>query len=328
MPAGKEPGWTVDPWSGTIKDGKIIGRGTSDMKAGVTAMLFAYKYLRRLQSELSGQLSLTLVSDEETGWGRGTGYLFKTIPEQMKADCVLTGEPSGINAINFSSKGYIQINVKIATRGAIAGYSNESKSAIEIAAALIRNLKKLENFPVKIPSDLQAFLEAPGYKEAHEQVRGKGHLEQLTRVTVDVCTIKGGSLSSVIAADCKFTAAIVIPLGTDVDALIAELKSITNKHPEAELNIDGVDLPEMSPPNGELANILRDTVVKLGKTKPVLTPDVALSDCRYWRYLGIPAYWYGPGGELCSAADEYVIIEDLIHTVKVHTFAAISYLSH
>ena len=159
MPAGKEPGWTVDPWSGTIKDGKIIGRGTSDMKAGVTAMLFAYKYLRRLQNELVGQLSLTLVSDEETGWGRGTGYLFKTIPKQMKADCVLTGEPSGINAINFSSKGYIQINVKISTRGAIAGYSNESRSAIEIAAELIQDLKKLENFPVKIPNNLQAFLE-------------------------------------------------------------------------------------------------------------------------------------------------------------------------
>ncbi len=52
MPAGNEPGWTVAPYSGTIKDGKIIGRGTSDMKAGVTAMIFAYKYLQRLKNEL------------------------------------------------------------------------------------------------------------------------------------------------------------------------------------------------------------------------------------------------------------------------------------
>ena len=120
----------------------------------------------------------------------------------------------------------------------------------------------------------------------------------------------------------------MIPLGTNVDALIAELKSTTNEYPEAELNIEGVDLPEISPPDGEFAKILCDTVIKLGKSKPVLTPDVAISDCRYWRYLGIPAYWYGPGGELCSAADEYVTIEDLIHTVKVHTLAAISYLSN
>lgn len=327
MPAGNEPGWSVNPWGGTVKDGKIIGRGTSDMKAGVTAMIFAYKYLQKFKDELSGKLSLTLVSDEETGWGRGTGFLFKKMPEQMKADCVLTGEPSGIDAISFSSKGYIQITVKISTRGAISGYSNESKSAIEVAADLIRDLKKLENFQVELPKDLQEFLNQNGYRELHEKVRGKGHLEQLQRVTVDICTIKGGSLFSVIAADCKFTAAIVIPLGTDVDLLISELKSIVKKYSEAKLTIDGVDLPEISPPNSELTKILSDTVVELGKPRPVLTPDIAISDCRYWRYLGIPAYWYGPGGELCSAADEFVTVEDLIHIVKVHSLTTLSYLS-
>ncbi len=127
MPAGNEPGWSVNLYSGTIKDGKIIGRGT--------------------------------------------GFLFKKIPEQMKADCVLTGEPSGIDAISFSSKGYLQFTVKVSTRGAIAGYSNESKSAIEIAADLIRDLKELENFPVEIPSELREFLDQDGYREMHEKVR-------------------------------------------------------------------------------------------------------------------------------------------------------------
>ena len=269
---------------------------------------------------------MTLVSDEETGWGRGTGFLFNKIPEQMKADSVLTGEPSGIDAISFSSKGYIQITVKIATRGAIAGYSNESKSAIEIAADLMRDLKKLENFPVEMPKELQAFLNKGGYNRIHEKVRGSGHLEQLQRVTVDVCTIKGGSLSTVIAADCKFTAAIVIPLGTDVDLLISEIKSTVGKYSAAKLTIDGVDLPEMSPPDSELTKILSDTIEELGKPRPVLTPDIAISDCRYWRYLVIPAYWYGLGGELCSAADEFVTIEDLIHVTKVHTLTALKYL--
>lgn len=328
MPAGKEIGWTVDPWSGTIKDGKIIGRGTSDMKAGVTAMLFTYKYLRKFSRELSGKLSLTLVSDEETGWGRGTGYLFEKIPDAMQADSVLTGEPSGIDAISFSSKGYIQATIKISTRGAIAGYSNESLSAIEIASRLIQDLKILEKFPVEIPQDLSEFLHAECYRDAHEKVRGKGHLEQITRVTVDVCTIKGGSLMSVIAPDCKFTVAIVIPLGTDVDALTEKLESIVKKYPEATLTIDGIDLPEMSPPNSELAQILKDTVVSLGKPAPVLTPDVAISDCRYWRYRGVPAYWYGCGGDLCSAANEFVTTEDLIHVVRVHSLATLKYLAN
>lgn len=326
MPAGKERGWTVDAWSGAIRDGKIIGRGVSDMKAGVTAMIFAYKYLRRLRDNLSGRLSLTLVSDEETGWGRGTGFLFKNIPDMMTADSVLTGEPSGVDAISFSSKGYIQATVKISARGAIAGYSNESANAIEIAADLIRDLKSLENFAVTIPDELEKFLNVEGYKDIHAKVRGIGHLEQLTRVTVDICTIKGGSLSTVIPADCKFVVAVVIPLGTNVDDLIAAMKAVVNRYPDAAMVIDGVDMPDISPPDGELANILSDVVVKLGKAKPVMTPDIALSDCRYWRHLGIPAYWYGAGGELCSAADEFVTIEDLIHVTKTHALTCLNYL--
>ena len=106
MPAGKEPGWTYDPWSGEIRDGRVWGRGTSDMKAGVTAMIFAYKYLYRMRDRVKGKLSISLVADEETGWGRGTGYLFSTVPDRMNADCVLSGEPSGIGAISFASKGF------------------------------------------------------------------------------------------------------------------------------------------------------------------------------------------------------------------------------
>lgn len=328
MPAGKEPGWTVSPWSGTIRDGKIIGRGVSDMKAGVTAMLFAYNYLWRMKEKLSGQLSISLVSDEESGWGRGTGYLFKKVSEKMAADCVLSGEPSDVRAISFASKGYIQITVNVRTRGAIAGYSNENQSAIEIATAIVRDLKALENTKIHLPVKLRDFLARPGYAESHEKVRGKGHLEQLSRVTVDACTIKGGGLSSVIAPDCKLTAAIVFPWGTDVEKLLDGLQNIATKYQGAELTVDGVDMPDDSPDDGELPNILSDTVAELGHARPVMTPDIALSDCRYWRQRGIPAYWYGPGGDLCSAGDESVVIEDLILITKVHSIAAIRYIMH
>ena len=304
LPAGDASAWSVKPWSGTIKNGN------------------------RLKDNLRGRLTLTLVSDEESGWGRGTGFLFDKVPDMMTADGVLSGEPSGVDAISFSSKGCVQIAIKVRTRGAIAGYSNESKNAVELAANLIRDLKGLEDFPVTLPDELRSFMDADGYKAAHERIRGAGHFEQPARVTVDICTIKGGAFSSVIADSCEFTAAIVIPLGTDVERLIDELKRIVEKYPEAALRIDGVDLPDISPTNGELAKILRETVIELGKAKPLLTPEVALSDCRYWRYRGTPAYWYGAGGELCSAADEFVTIEDRIHVTKVHALSALRYLSN
>lgn len=79
MPAGNEQGWTDDPWSGKISDGKVWGRGTADMKCGVTASLFAFIYLTRMKDKLNGILSLTLVSDEETGYDRGTDIYLKKL---------------------------------------------------------------------------------------------------------------------------------------------------------------------------------------------------------------------------------------------------------
>lgn len=133
MPAGSESGWIGSPYSGRIKNGKIYGRGAQDMKAGVVAMLFAYHYIAKLKQNLNGKISLSLVSDEESGYGRGTGYCFETKEQQMLASCVLSAEPSGKGAISFASKGYMVLRVVVQTKGAIAGYANESENAIFIA---------------------------------------------------------------------------------------------------------------------------------------------------------------------------------------------------
>lgn len=133
MPAGSEPGWSDSPWSGKIEDGRVWGRGAQDMKGGLAAMLFAYVYLARLSDQFAGRVSISIVSDEESGLGRGTGFLFEACPDEMTADCVLAGELSGVDAISFSSKGYLQADVIVKARGAITGYGCESRNAIDVA---------------------------------------------------------------------------------------------------------------------------------------------------------------------------------------------------
>lgn len=326
MPAGNEPGWTDSPWSGKIADGKVWGRGTSDMKAGVAAMLFAYIYLSRLRGQLSGKISLTLVSDEETGYERGTGFLFEQMEKEMLADCVLTGEPSGTNSISFASKGYIQFTVKIQTRGAIAGYSNESRSAIEIAASVIQELKNLENIKVTLPPVLSEMLTDDKLRTKYEDRRGKGEAELLNRITVDITTIKGGDLLSVIAPECTFTVAIVTPVGADPYLIYKKAQEMVSHYSEAELVLEGISVADISDPDHEMVKILQDTVTGLGWEKPEPVLDIAISDCRHWRYRGIPAFWYGPDGSRCSAGDEYVSIDELLHLVRTHTLAAVQYL--
>ena len=326
LPAGQEQGWSDDPWSGKIKDGRIFGRGTSDMKAGVVAMLFAYTYLSRLRNSLRGNLSLSLVSDEETGYGRGTGYLFEEVEKLMVADCVLSAEPSGIDAISFSSKGYMQFVISIETRGSIAGYTNDSKNSIKLASKIIQDLYELESIQIEIPKILKPMLNNSQWVNHHEKLRGKGHADLLAKVTVDISTIEGGSLLGVIPAKCDFSVAIVIPIGMDPYAIYEKVQYIIDKYPEATLSLEGIDSADVTDPDHKMVHILQDTVENLGKKRPLPTPDIAISDCRYWRYRGIPAFWYGPDGSNCSAANESVLIDEVFHIIKTYSFAAITYL--
>jgi acetylornithine deacetylase len=67
VPIGVEGGWTVDPFGGEIRDGRLYGRGAVDMKAGVAAMVAAARAIRRAGVTLEGRLSIHTVVDEEAG---------------------------------------------------------------------------------------------------------------------------------------------------------------------------------------------------------------------------------------------------------------------
>ena len=64
------------------------------MKCGTMASVITFAYLHRIRAELNGKLTLTAVSDEETGGKWGTRYLLENLGDECLGDCVLNGEPS------------------------------------------------------------------------------------------------------------------------------------------------------------------------------------------------------------------------------------------
>ena len=65
VPAGDRSQWDYDPFGGEITDKRILGRGASDMKAGVAGLLFAMKVLKDSGADLKGNIRLHIVSDED-----------------------------------------------------------------------------------------------------------------------------------------------------------------------------------------------------------------------------------------------------------------------
>ncbi|SFR37266.1 acetylornithine deacetylase/succinyl-diaminopimelate desuccinylase family protein [Litoreibacter janthinus] len=94
-------GWTVDPFGGELKDGKIFGRGTCDMKGGLAASIIAVEAFIEEHPDFAGSIEISGTADEETGGYGGVAYLAEQghyknvqhviIPEPLQKDRICLG---------------------------------------------------------------------------------------------------------------------------------------------------------------------------------------------------------------------------------------------
>ena len=323
FPAGNREHWTHDPWSGAIVDGRIYGRGATDMKCGTTASIFAFAYLHRIRDKLKGKLTLTCVSDEETFGPWGARYLLEHHPE-VQGDCCLNGEPSSPLTIRFGEKGPLWLAFTIQTAGAHGAYPHVSSSATKIAARLIVELEALADIQAVVPEQVEAVLRRNA--DLTDKAQGKGAAEILRKVTVNVGVIDGGLKVNMVPGTCKLEVDIRVPIGLDKESVMAEVQKIVARHPEVSCQEINYTPPSWCDPDGEMVRYIQQNVRDLKGFEPQPIASLGGTDARLWRYRDVPAYVYGPFPRNMGAADENVEIEEFLHIVRTHVLSAYDYL--
>lgn len=326
FPAGPAEAWSRDPWSGAVEGGRVHGRGAVDMKCGTAASLWTYLYLHRLRAELAGRLTLTCVSDEETGGTWGAQWLLETFGDEFRGDCMLNGEPSVPTMVRFGEKGTLRIVVEIDTPGAHAAYTHASPNAIRIAADLVRDLYALEDLPVAQDAAVRRAIE-DGFA-AIDAGLGAGASAILNRVTVSVGVIQGGVKINMLPGHCRLEVDMRLPVGLTHAALLAEVEAAVARHPPARLTPVWTHScePTVSAPDHDMAAILRRTVRDLGRPEPAMAVSLGATDSKHWRRAGTPAYVYGCTPTNMAKPDESVDVEEFLHIVRTHALAAAAYL--
>lgn len=174
VPAGN--GWTVDPFEPTVTDGKIIGRGTTDMKGGLAAVLVAMREIVRARPEVCVELLCTV--DEEdlaTGVQR---YIAETPPGNYVA-CIVA-EPTDLEVV-IGCRGATNFSLEFTGASAHAGRPWDGASAILAATRAVEVIRTL-------------------------MTEGEGHGAPLIGgPTWNVGTITGGTGTSVVAQECRMT---------------------------------------------------------------------------------------------------------------------------
>jgi|FEC22Drversion2_1045045.scaffolds.fasta_scaffold01412_8 succinyl-diaminopimelate desuccinylase len=333
FPVGDRAAWQRDPWSGDIVEGRLHGRGTVDMKCGTTALLFAFAYLHRLRRAFAGRVTLTVVSDEETGGKWGTGWLLEHCAREVTGDCVLNSEPSGIATVRFGEKCMLWLRFTIAVKGGHSAYPHTGGSANKVAAALIQDLLEIEQMTPDEPATVRATLDRPEVRAAADLSLGKGAAEVMRRVSVNIGTIQGGVKINMLPPECVLEVDFRLPVGISRAAVLARVAEIAARHPGTrfeELLPGGPEANVSDPTHEMMGHLLRRAGAPPGTLldRPP-QPIVSLggTDTRFWRARGVPAFVYGCAPAGMGGVDESVSLAEFHHVMKVHTLAAWDYLT-
>ncbi|MBS7643609.1 M20 family metallopeptidase [Candidatus Bathyarchaeota archaeon] len=308
-------GWTRDPFLPTFDEGKLYGRGTSDMKGGIAAMVMAAQALVEAGVKLRGELSISAVPDEETGGFAGTGYLVKN--QLIKADYAIVTEPSSISTIWNAHKGALWLEITTLGKAAHGSLPFMGINAFE---KLIKVAQALEGLKPKLTMRTSSHHVEP--KEAmHPTIMIGG-------------VVLGGVKVNVVPSRCSMTIdRRLIPEEKMSDAkkeIEDVLKSLNLEDPELKIEVKSLlEADAAVTPQGEkICETLAKNIKQVTDITPRFNLCTAFLDMRFLvNQAGIPTISYGPGLlKTAHTADEYVLVDDLVNATKVLALTAMDLL--
>lgn len=313
VPAGA--GWTLDPFAGIVRNGRVYGRGACDMKAGIAAALYAAEAIRRAGVELNGSIEISGTVDEESGGFAGMAWLaHHGRVSAARSDYVIIPEPLNVDRICVGHRGVYWFEVT--THGRIGHGSMPflGVSAIEHMGVILERIRR----------DLMPAL---GSRTTAVPVVPDG----ARHATLNINGIMGGQpvdgLQSPCVADfCRavFDRRFLIEEG--FDAAKSEIQALLQRAAAEtpSLRYDLRDLmivhPVRTPEGSPLVSALeRGVQAVLGRAATQVASPGTYDHKHVDRIAGIPnCVAYGPGVlDLAHQPDEWCGIEDLVNATKV-----------
>ncbi|MYS84922.1 M20 family metallopeptidase [Embleya scabrispora] len=294
-----ESDWTVPPFEGVVRDGRLIGRGAADMKGGIAAAIEGLRACVDSGVELGADIVFHLVADEETGGDHGTAELVAA--GLVRADACIVPEPTELR-VAVAERGSWQAEIQVFGTAGHGGDPGRGRSAVADAARITTALH-LARF------------------HAHPH-------PLLGSPTCNVAMVRGGVAANVIAPSCELTIdRRTLPGESARDVHASIVRMIDASCPDVDYRVVPTFFCEAS--ELPLPHPFADFV---DACRPGAGPDragpnegfVGLylgSDARFLRNdLHIPTVVHGPGSiRQAHGADEWVALDDL--TAAARTLA-------
>jgi len=305
IPAGAPESWEHGPWSGDVAEGRIYGRGASDMKAGLAAMTMAVESILQSDFRLKGDVILEYTVDEELS-GNGT---LACVMKGYKADAGICCETSSMR-VQPASIGRIWFEIKV--QGKAAGIQRrwEGVNAIEKGYRVTQAVSDFERQRLQKVSH-------PLYPE----IRGA--------IPCMVGVFQSGSYPSAFPDTCHLQGSMATVPGEDSNVVKSEFVQFVTKsvaddpwlkeHPPQVSFVGYFAEPSEIPRDSPILQLLLRKFTEVTGQQPILSGREGAADIRFLnRYGKTPTVIFGPGlTEQMHANNEWASIEDLIQATKI-----------
>lgn len=302
MPADEVDEWTTPPFQPDIRDGKMYGRGTADMKAGLMASAMAVKLIQDAGMELPGDVIITSVCDEEGG---GNGSM-QAVMRGLKADGVVNCENCD-GKLMLAHMGWVFFKVEFEGKSCHSGGKKNGVNAIEKAIKVIQALNEMEhNWLLEYKHPL------------------------LPPPNLNIGVIEGGTAGSTVPDYCSFSTCVhYIPNMMSHNQVIREFTEVVERTAKGDAWMAD-HMPKImvyQAGNGfeqkadhAFVETIRNAYQTQMGTELVIDGCMCGNDARLWRNIAdCPTVIYGPGGlAQCHGIDEWVSVEDYLNVILVY----------
>lgn len=292
----------ADPFSATVRDGRLYGRGAYDMKGSLAACMTAAKAITDADISLSGDLLVAAVADEEYA-SLGTAELIK----QYTMDAAIVTEPTELQ-LCLAHKGFIWLEVETTGR---AAHGSRFDIGIDANMRMGRVLNELE----RLEQDLR---------------RRPGH--NLTGPpSLHAAIIQGGTEISVYSASCRLQIERRTVPGETQDQVVAEIQDILDclaaADPTFEARVNPFFSRDPFEVDGHVAIVQKvaDAAAAIMGAEPKIVGQTPWMDSALLANAGVETVVIGPAGAGAHSKEEWVDIASVEKLAQILGHAAVSY---
>ena len=319
VPVGQLSGWDFDPFGAEMHDGKIFGRGASDMKCGLAVLLFTMKMLKQSGAELKGDIRLHMVCDEEIA-GSGTKWFCEN-GYADGADAVMVGEPTGHETIEIGQKGILHLTLTahgVPGHGSTNNYKGDN-AIVKLARVLV-NIDQIISVPGHfLPEHERAVRNSRIVAEQTIPAEGVGNV--VDHISCNVGIIQGGGKINQVPDLATAQIDVRLPYGTDRDEVVAAVERVI-----AESGVEGVEPTFEWITEGNVTSDTCTLVTSLKKNIEEVWGEECLpayqwasSDAANYRLLGCPTIQFGPcNNDGIHGYNEDVDVIDVVHAAEIY----------